>query len=122
MQPEKILENEILEYLAANNIFCWKIKTTGTFDPKTRGFRRTGKWYKKGVADILGIYKGKFLAIEVKVKGSYPAPNQRIFLQDVLNHGGVSFIARSIDDVKKHLGEVDEGLLAITDVIASTPA
>jgi penicillin-binding protein-related factor A (putative recombinase) len=102
-QTEKILENQILEYLQSQGIWTFKVKTTGTFDPKTRGFRRTGKWYKKGVSDILGIYKGKFLAIEVKIKGSYPAPNQRIFLQDVLNNGGISFVARSIEDVEQAL-------------------
>jgi penicillin-binding protein-related factor A (putative recombinase) len=96
-----------------------KIKTMGTFDPVTRNFRRISKWYKKGVSDIIGIYKGKFLAIEVKLpkrqvgEKTYAAgrlsPFQKIFLQDVIDHGGIAFVATSADEVEQKLGEFDEG-------------
>ena len=66
MQREKLIENGILEYLAMRNIFAFKVKSQGTWDEKTKSFRRPSKYYKIGVSDILGIYKGKPLAIEVK--------------------------------------------------------
>lgn len=91
-----------------NGIFSFKVKTVGTFDPETRSFRRTSKWYKRGVADILGIYKGKFLAIEVKTEKGRPNPNQKLFLQDVLNNGGIAFIARSVEEVEQELKKQDE--------------
>lgn len=75
----------------------------GTFDPKTRSFRKISHWYKKGVSDILGIYKGKFLAIEVKTPTGRASPFQKTFLKDVTDCGGIGFIARSIEDVEENL-------------------
>ena len=93
-------------------IFAFKIKTVGTFDPRTKGFRRAGKWYKKGVADILGIYRGRFFAIEVKKpkdltpKGRL-SENQKIFLKEVQDNGGIAIVAHSIEDVEQGLGEAE---------------
>jgi hypothetical protein len=48
-QPEKFIENAILDYLALRNVFAWKIKSVGTFDPVEKKFRRPSKRYMKGV-------------------------------------------------------------------------
>jgi hypothetical protein len=57
-QGEKVIENEILRYLAMSGVLCWKVKTVGTFDPKKGRFRRPSKLYMKGVSDILGVLPG----------------------------------------------------------------
>lgn len=112
-QPERAIEEQILTYLKMKGIFAFKVKTMGSFDPVTRGFRRISKWYRRGVSDILGIYKGKFLAIEVKLPkrqigekkyaAGRPSTFQKMFLQDVLDNGGISFIATSVEDVEEAL-------------------
>lgn len=103
MQGERLIQNGILEWLAWNNIFAFPVKSVGTYDVKEGKFRRPSKYYKRGTADILGIYKGKFLAIEVKSEKGRPSIHQKIFLEQVNKEGGLGFIARSIDDVEREL-------------------
>lgn len=112
MQEEKQIENQILNYLARNDIFAFKVKSQGTFDPTINKFRRPSRHYKRGTADILGIYKTRPLAIEVKSAKGRLSNFQKIFLQEWENNGGISIVARSVEDVQKTLGEVDERLLA----------
>jgi len=118
---EKMVENQILTYLRANKIFCWKNQSTGIFDPKKRIFRKSNnKHHINGVADILGIYEGRFLAIEVKkpyiskktlqVKHrtqeeleKLASEDQLFFLEIINNGGGVAFIADSIEVIEEQL-------------------
>jgi hypothetical protein len=61
----------------------------------------------KGVADILGIFDGRFLAIEVKRHGGQLRPKQQRFIDRVRIEGGIAFVARSVDDVISGLGVED---------------
>lgn len=56
----------------------------------------------KGKSDILGIYKGKFLAIEVKRPSGRLSLDQELFLEEVKKHGGIAIIARSVEDLFTH--------------------
>lgn len=58
----------------------------------------------RGVSDILGIYDGKLLAIEIKKPGARPSPEQVRFINRINTEGGIGFIAYSVDDVIKTLG------------------
>lgn len=108
MTPESAIKNSILSYLALKGIFAWPNDTIGVYDPKKKVFRMNKNVHRiKGVSDILGIMKdGRFLAIEVKTAKpkTYPTVEQKFFIQTVLHFGGLAFVARSIDDVKEHLG------------------
>ena len=88
-QKIKISESEITkqirDYLKIRQIFHWKVM---------QGLGAT-----PGIADILGIYKGKPLAIEVKTAKGKPSENQLAFLARFRTEGGIAFIARSVDDV-----------------------
>ena len=63
-----------------------------------------GPMGEKGIADILGIYNGKFLAIEIKTHRGRVSPEQQRFLDNVNQHGGIGFVARSVEDVAEALG------------------
>lgn len=102
MIKESDIEKSILEYLELRHIFAWKARTVGIWDAKIKAFRKN-KGYMKGVADILGIYKGKPLAIEVKTQKGYPSEDQKYFLNKFREEGGIAFIARSIEDVDDSL-------------------
>lgn len=108
---EKEIENQILHWLAIHDIFSWKVKTVGTFDTKLGRFRKGANNYMKGVSDILGIYKQRPLAIEVKSKIGKLSLHQKIFLERFANHGGIALVARSVDDVIKGLRAADENEL-----------
>lgn len=66
----------------------------------------------KGISDILGIYLGKMLAIEVKKPGGKLTPEQQRFIDRVKIEGGISFVAYSIDDVINGLGVHERFLLS----------
>ena len=57
-----------------------------------------------GIADIIGIYKGKYLAIEIKGEGGRISDKQKAFIDRVNTEGGLGFFAWSVDDVVKNLG------------------
>lgn len=100
---EKIIENSILHYLASIDVFAWKVKSVGTYDPTLKRFRKSSALYMKGVADILGIYNGKPLAIEVKSANGRVSVEQRVFLKRFQESGGIAIIARSVAEVEETL-------------------
>lgn len=106
--PEKTVEQNILQYLATiKDCFAWKNHTVGVFDPKKKVFRMPRNRFQiRGVSDILGIYKGRPLAIEVKSAKGKVSPEQKDFLNKFAEMGGLCFVARSVEDVinefKKH--------------------
>lgn len=100
-QPEAIIQNQIMGYLKFKGIFAWQNKSTGTYDPTRKRFRSPGPWFMRGTADILGcLDDGRMLAIEVKTKTGQLRPEQKLFLQEIKLRGGLSLVARSIDDVE----------------------
>lgn len=100
--PEKVIENQILSFLAFKNIFAWKNQSIGVFDPVRKIYRKsTNRFHIKGVSDILGVLPGgKFLAIEVKSQVGRVSPEQKAFLERVNLDGGLGFVARSVNDVE----------------------
>lgn len=56
-----------------------------------------------GSSDLIGIYQGRFLAIECKTKYGKTTTNQTDFINTIKKAGGIAFVAKSPDDVKKEL-------------------
>ena len=104
-QPtEKEIENAILDYLALLPGCYWKNNTVGVYDPIKKVHRKPGKHHRNGVSDILGVdSSGRFIAIEVKTLKGRVSENQKLFLEDINKHGGLGFVARSVDDVRREL-------------------
>lgn len=116
---EKKIETEIIEYLKMRGIFCFKINSTGIFDPRTKKFRKNqNRHIISGVADILGVLpNGRFLAIEVKTEKIVVSPvkqskrvvktkasdAQKFFLANVTANGGLAFVATNIKEVEIEL-------------------
>jgi len=97
-QKEKDIQKSILDYLRLKKCLVFKHHSTGFTmkDGEARAFR----YGMKGVSDIIGcLPSGRFLAIEVKRPGKKPSPDQDEFLKQVVMHGGLGFVATSIDDV-----------------------
>jgi len=76
------------------------LKLYGVFHFKHWG----GPMGTPGIADILGCYKGKFIAIEIKSEKGKLSPAQENFLKLVNDNGGIGFVARSAMDVIQQLG------------------
>lgn len=92
---EKAVENLILKYLNLKGCFAFKVNTTGIFDPIRQVYRRiTNPYIHKGTADIIGLYRGQFFAIEVKTPETKNrvTENQSLFLDRVKEKGGISTV------------------------------
>lgn len=101
---ERQIEIAILEYLNMKNIFAWKVKTQGTYDPAAKKFRKPSKYYLRGQPDITAILPGgKFLGIEVKSRLGRLSKYQQSFHRRIVESGGSVLVARSIDDVAEFL-------------------
>lgn len=102
---EKQIENMILSFLKARGVFCFKVETVGIFDQKLGRYRRKNSIHRTvGISDIIGIFEGRPLAIEIKSKKGAPTIHQKLFLAEWTGAGGIGFIARSIEDVAIELG------------------
>ena len=103
--PTKLSEAEVTrqirDVLRICRIFHWKQWQGPMSQPK-------------GVADILGYYNGRPMAIEVKKEGWKPPSvgtkeykhyrEQEAFLQNTRDNQGYAFFASSVDEVIERLG------------------
>jgi len=96
-QSETELTKAIRHLLDRLGIWNWK--------PVQQGFG-----CKKGIPDIICCWQGKFLAIEVKVGNNTTSEHQDKVMKEILRAGGITFVARSIDDVIDKLGVRDRFL------------
>jgi len=85
---ETALKNQVLRYLKKKGYF---IKYHSGYGGAT------------GIPDILGCYKGFFIAIELKIKGNKPTKIQLYNLKKIREEGGIGIVAYSLDDVKNNL-------------------
>lgn len=94
---ESVIENAILEYLAATGVgFFWKNVMGGFFDG-TRFRRQASPFAINGVPDILGyLYgSGRMVALEAKTARGVTSPAQDTFIEKAASHGVVCAVVRS---------------------------
>ena len=101
---ESDIKRDIVQFLKINGVLCWVNVSGGIYDSKIGGHRKqNGYGMRNGVSDILGIIKGKPLAIEVKTKTGKLSEHQQAFLDDFNKWGGIAFVARSVLEVQVEL-------------------
>lgn len=103
---ESAIQKTILEYLAVKNIMHWRNNTGGTrigANNHSKGYFM--QWGSPGSPDILCILKpsGRFCGIEVKSTTGKQSDLQKKWQQRCEENGGLYILARSLDDVIKHL-------------------
>ena len=130
---EKQIQGLILNYLATQKgIFFWR-QNSGSFTQKAKAAltkilnglplapqfkaRISGSFYKavgrydctseKGLPDIIVIYKGYFVGLEVKTKTGRQRQTQLAAENKIKKASGFYFIVRSLQDVQRVLKEVD---------------
>ena len=104
---EKDIKRDIVRYLKIQGAFVWVNVSAGIWDPKKGFFRKqNGYGMLNGVSDILGIYKGLFIAIEVKRKPNKATQEQEFFLSEVNRNGGVGMVAYCLEDVIERFSKI----------------
>ena len=115
MATEKEIESSILDYMnLQNGCFAFKINTAGIWDPSKKVYRTNkNRHIHNGTSDILGVYQGRFFAIEVKRpktdtnQKTQASKNQKAFLEKVSACGGCGYVARSVDDAREILLDLE---------------
>ena len=95
--PEGQLTFAVKQLLKAAGIFHWK--------------NWGGPMGYPGIADILGCYKGRMIAIELKAPKGQATPDQERFIKNVNDNGGIAFVAKSLDEVIEGLSLQDRFLI-----------
>lgn len=73
------------------------MKSNGSFIPPRQ----------KGVSDLIICYKGRFIAIEVKIPGNKPTPFQLAFIEQVKSAGGIGEVMYSFDELKSYIDKLN---------------
>ena len=60
-----------------------------------------------GGADLIGLYRGKFLAVEIKTPIGRLSAEQKLFRDLVTNLGGVYVVLRSADEATAWIAELE---------------
>lgn len=107
---EKTIENQCLAWLKANQVFGFKVRSTGTFDPKTKRFRARSMWFRPGCPDIVCCYKGRFVGLEVKTPKGRVSEDQLSFHKDIVANGGAVYVVRSVDELDQIFNSLDGNL------------
>lgn len=103
---EQALVNKILDWFHAHGAWADRINSgTQVIDiPGQR--RRVFRGCKKGTSDILACWPGGlFMAVEAKMPGNKPTPEQERFLEHIREIGGLAVVAYSVDDVENAIRE-----------------
>ena len=98
VQSEAEITRAIRFLLSSQGIWHWKV--------------HQGLGSTPGIPDIVGIWQGKLLGIEVKTAKGVVSDKQALKLREINRHGGLAFVARSIDDVVEALGIQDRFLFS----------
>ena len=89
MTPEGAVKKQICEWLELKRTFFWIQVSGGKFG----GRRYSSRFIRVGVSDILGMWDGTLLAIEVKAPGGRVSDEQKKFLREVEEQGGIAFVS-----------------------------
>jgi hypothetical protein len=76
----------------------------GTYGGKKRFVRLNSE---PGCSDLLVCYRGRFLALETKLRGRKPTAAQRSFLLAIEAAGGWAAVVNDLDDVRTLLDAID---------------
>lgn len=93
-QPEGRLSRRILQALRARGAFAFKV--------------HGGPTMMAGLPDIVGVYRGYSIWLEVKMPGEEPTPIQRQRIQQIRKAGGDAFVVYSVEDAVRVLRHIDK--------------
>lgn len=92
----------IVAYITFKGGWASRINNQGTY----RNGRYTRSTSKRGLADIMGTWKGLSLHIEVKIRDKQSV-YQRQVEQEVIRSGGYYFVAHTFSEFRKWFDELE---------------
>ena len=87
-----------LELGRVPGLVCWR-NNTGSIEAR-QGYRIAFGCGGAGGADLLGLYRGRFVAVEVKTPTGRQTPEQCIYQKLVESKGGIYVVLRSVEEAR----------------------
>ena len=93
---EKAVQNNIIAYLKHKRVYHFRFQAQSNLN---------------GLPDIICLYKGFFLGLELKrEKGGAPTQLQLKKIKAINDNGGIGVIVRSVEEVEEILNNIDRGM------------
>jgi hypothetical protein len=105
-KSENEIQNEVFDVLKDEGIFFWRSNNIPVCNTKGRGkwrYRKLPKHTPRGLPDIIAIYKGRLVAIEVKRKYEKLTPEQADIGLKIVSNGGEYLVVRSAEETREQL-------------------
>lgn len=103
------IQKAITEYCKySQHMDCFRVNSQGQYDAKIGKFRKSGS--TDGISDLIVIYKGVSLYVEVKAGKDKMRATQTVFRQRVEFAGGVYFVAKSFDMFVENFNRYKPGI------------
>jgi hypothetical protein len=105
---ESQLQDAIRLALGSDPELClWRNNVGQSTDQHTRRTIRFGVG-NPGGSDLIGVFRGRFLAVEIKTPTGRQRDDQKLFQQLVERKGGTYVILRSVDEARAWLEHLRE--------------
>ncbi len=101
MTPANKLTQDVLNSLYNRGAYAWRANSVGLFDKKLGLYRPAAK---KGVSDVLACYKGKLIAVEIKIGKDRLSPEQDGFQRSIQSARGIALVVKDLEDFERQLG------------------
>lgn len=90
------VQEQIISYLKRKRVYHFRFQAQSNLN---------------GLPDILCLYKGFFLGLELKrEKGGTPTELQKRKIKAIIDNGGIGCIVRSVEEVEEILNNIDRGV------------
>lgn len=112
MAKESEILNVCIEYLFSLGGLFWRNNNGAVYDPIRKTFRTLPRGCIKGIPDILGVYLGVPVAIEVKTPKTINLKtdtimNQIAFIKRFNECGGKATMVSSLDECVAFIKEIE---------------
>jgi len=101
--PANDLTNQVINHIYLAGGFSYRSSSVGVFDTKRMHFRAAAK---KGVADVIGCFKGRFIAVEIKIGTDRLSDEQEGFMRNIEHVGGKAIVAKDLEGFKEAWAKV----------------
>ena len=102
-KPSAELTNAVIGRIYNEGGYAWRAASVGVFDSKRAHFRASAK---KGVSDVLACFKGRLIAIEIKIGTDKLSDEQTGFMRNIEHAGGSAMVISDMEDFEKEWAKV----------------
>jgi len=101
------LTNKIIDHIYRAGGYAWRASSTGVYDTQKQAFRTSAK---KGVSDVLACFRGRLIAVEVKIGKDRLSDEQKGFIRNIEHADGRAMVATDYEQFVEKWQELTKDL------------